>query len=201
MTKYFTKYLPVEGEIEEGDVIMQKSDSNIMKCRKRQLTGLECSGYDGFHSTELFTKVKLFLCSRDIQVGDKIFCESTQRFGVASTIIKDNQNTISYLSIKYKPEQKTGWAIFPDEAFKVIGEISLDALSYVKEGDEFTDGQIKLDIRQKRECLCEVKGQYRSQAQQSCKYMEDDYRGGDFCTRKSDFVYQVQIKGPCGHFH
>lgn len=72
---------------------------------------------------------KLFLCSRDIQIGDGMVMECLTN-GNYEIFQIDTLNDI-----------------FPDmikegSQFKIIGEISPDALSYVKEGDEFDENQV-----------------------------------------------------------
>jgi hypothetical protein len=94
MKQYFAKYLPVEGEIKEGDIVI---------------------GMDG-------KKVKLFLCSRNIQVGDKVLDIRTNTW-------KEVNNSCGVELYKQKPN---------DIQFKVIGEISPNA-KWVKEGDEFEE--------------------------------------------------------------
>lgn len=72
--------------------------------------------------------VKLFLCSRDIQVGDKITLD-----GISFTEF----TRLKELSKVYAPKF--------DSYFKVIGEISPEAI-WVKEGDEFEEEDIKYSI-------------------------------------------------------
>ena len=72
MKKYFTKYLPVEGEIQQDNFFLTP-DGRISQC-KDVLESLPQTivNYNGesWKEDEL-KRVKLFLCSRDIQVGDK----------------------------------------------------------------------------------------------------------------------------------
>jgi hypothetical protein len=113
MKQYFAKYLPVEGEIKEGDLISGP-------------TGLVYA--TPLEYTSAFKKVKLFLCSRDIQVGDKIKSTQDERVLTVNKIKINDRHTIYYDKNKH-------W--FSElEAFKVIGEISPDA-TWVNEGDEF----------------------------------------------------------------
>jgi hypothetical protein len=105
MSKYFAKYLPVGGEIKEGNTSL-KNGIRFFHHRVSQS--------DTFEGHQ---KVKLFLCSRDIQVGD----EMTPIFG-------GNTFTVT---------EKSLIAIITSEtSAKVIGEISPGA-TWVKEGDEF----------------------------------------------------------------
>lgn len=120
MKPYFAKLIPVEKD----------SSSNIWQWNNYiNNTGWEYisdSDMDaiiahGLRPAPEFRKVKLFLCSRDIQVGDEV------RLGNMGNThgIADEHNYLKNLG-----------------AFKVIGEISQEA-TWVKEGDEFDEEQIR----------------------------------------------------------
>lgn len=100
---HFAKYLPVEGEIKEGDNITNKN---------KLFTPTIWTADKADVNKDNIEKVKLFLCSRDIQVGDKVI---------------DSIDGKEY-------EVKSGF--LPPEMVKAIGEISPEA-KWVKEGDEF----------------------------------------------------------------
>lgn len=138
--KYFAKYLPVEGEIKEGDKAL-KSNGKIVYVNKAAAK----------HLTKDWKKAKLFLCSRDIQVDDEVTDGLTKWITrVALTGTPDCTDTGGY---------------------KVIGEISRDALSYVKEGDEFDEPEVQ-------------------------KYITLGMSLG-----RTEDPNIWEIKGPCGHFH
>lgn len=121
MKPYFAKYLPVEGEIEVGDYFVDEY-KQIYKCTKKDNGGTWGSGYSRSINLKLSKKVKLFLCSRDIQVGDEV---------------------TSYISGK-----KIKANLFPHthpHFVKVIGEISPDA-TWVKEGQEFSEEEVKINF-------------------------------------------------------
>jgi hypothetical protein len=114
--KYFAKYLPVEGEIEEGDVfqsgtfISSPVDKGYLKEMKKRPNDFPN-----------LTKVKLFLCSRDIQVGDTItHSKSGAQLKVNAHVIPSQSAYIDW--------------------FKVIGEILTDG---IKEGQEFTEKEVE----------------------------------------------------------
>lgn len=124
MKQYFAKYLPVEGEIKEGDYY--SSATGIYKH----------TGGKNYVILSTYKKVKLFLCSRDIKVGDKVFC-----FDV-------------HLNNPLHPPERyiDPWRIRTEgdtcnACIKVIGEISPNAI-WVKEGDEFEERDIS-----RRGCL------------------------------------------------
>lgn len=89
---YFVKFLPVEGEIKEGE------------------TGISVNNTTYTHYNHLgkdYGKpARLFLCSRDIQIGEKCYHEKHIALGPTTTKNEDNSSFV----------------------FKVIGEISKDAL-------------------------------------------------------------------------
>lgn len=127
---FFSKYLPVEGEIKIGD----------RACRTlgKKTTISDC--LDDEHGKWLrlkgYQKGKLFLCSRDVQVGDETVC-----------IYRDGDTTkIGYHLIYDGEMPRDEWIkhiSFVDTRydFKVIGEISPSAV-WVKEGDVFDENSI-----------------------------------------------------------
>lgn len=120
--QYFTKYLPVEEEIKEGDWILD-SNNYVYKCTRIDNTYLNCSGYNGIVRIFKCKKAKLFLCSKDIQIGDKVTFPETLKERIVDETIKSLDT--------YKLQ----------EYFKVIGEIS-EGATWVKEKDEFTEEEI-----------------------------------------------------------
>lgn len=116
--KYFTKYIPVEEEIKEGDWFIDEY-KNIYKCIKKDNGHTWSSGYSRSINIALSKKVKLFLCSRDIQVGDTVRDKTGKEFIFTKDVAK-----------------------FPkcyDLVYKVIGEVSPEAMIFVKEGMEFDE--------------------------------------------------------------
>lgn len=105
---YFTKYLPVEEETEEGDYYISHLHTTPEK-----MGGINLWSFP-------IQKVKLFLCSRDIQIGDKVRKQDSEEF--EWTMMMDS-------------------CIPSDKVFKVLGEVSPQAI-WVKEGDEFSEEEI-----------------------------------------------------------
>jgi len=124
--KYFTKYLSIDGKIQKDDFLLQ-NDVGITQC---------LSDTEGERLTKTgYKKVKLFLCSRDINYKDKFFfkdnpTEMINKGGLDS----DDRYWVSDGETLYSK----------GECFKVIGEISPEAI-WVKEGDEFEQNQIKIN--------------------------------------------------------
>lgn len=112
---YFIKYLPVEGEIKSGEKYWNK------QWKQADVVG------DGIHVAVLkhnnFQPAKLFLCSRDIQVGD---------------MVRTHTNPDKEFKAGYAEVHRNGGGDF----YKVIGEISPQAI-WVKEGMEFDEGEVK----------------------------------------------------------
>jgi hypothetical protein len=159
---YFTKYLPIEGEIKEGDKYF--AYGHIQTCTttaKDLLVGLNKN----------YKLHKLFLCSRDIQVGDKF-----TRGDIAETALDIVEGDIQFKDTKNLMQCGTDFLFYwpVKECFKVIGEISPDALSYVKEGDEFDEDEVQW-------CYRESVGLSAS-------------------NDKEDVAYRIQCPN-CKHFH
>lgn len=170
---YFTKYIPVEGEIKEGYVLY---DNNIHHTGRtsitpdttiwlRRNTSLESDAiFDRNSEIEVYKsdckKVKLMLCSRDIQVGDEIFVDvNGGEYHRVIDIVEDSIDCESFNGISNETFKR-------EQCCKVIGEISSEALSYVKEGQEF-------------------------------EFLKECYISNSEIGQLKTF----KIKGPCGHFH
>lgn len=189
MKTYFAKYLPVKGEIKEGDWVIHP-DGKVRKCIEI------IKGDKDFNDFITMTdntgcyrdkskKVKLFLCSRNIQVGDKVksfnYPEQEEREVVNLRTSKklvgaENHSEIYHLvDIQYPNEINTAAV---SNFFKVIGEISPEA-TWVKEGDRFDKTEIKWTPWGK----------------------EFDW---EVLNSNGELPYPnatISIKGPCGHFH
>lgn len=109
MKKYFAKYLPVAGKEQEGKPL---------------------DIYVG--------NIKLFLCSRDIKVQDRVIFFQTKNNDSFGTIVEIfNSSYDVYLGNKISIIN-----IPKNGCFKVIGEISKNAI-WVKEGDEFDKEELE----------------------------------------------------------
>jgi hypothetical protein len=146
MKKYFAKYLPVEGEIKSDDTALTKYVEGVTEVTKEEyyknggneifpvgnVTSdrlyVKGHGWGTYFDREECQKVKLCLCSRDIQVGDVVKDSlDTSLEGIVKNITGDK------LSVEIDGE-----IVFvkTNEVLKVIGEISSEA-SWVLKGDEF----------------------------------------------------------------
>lgn len=192
--RYFARNLPVEGEIKDGDCVFYKDpDPYDDEGNFQDWSGYgtmfwdgECKlwGIDlGFTTTSVdlvnVKKVKLFLCSRDIQAGD---------------IVKAHEANNSYVDVEYIGESPSCgdrcvvkskgiiMSIHKLAVFKVVGEISPEA-TWVKEGDEF--GETELKWRSK---------EYSFGGDPIIEYY-------DFRINIDDSEKTIAILGPCKHFH
>lgn len=141
MKRYFTKYIPVEGEVKEGDIcyFTQFKEFGTAKMISGELCFVSFPQEGKGSLTSPISRnlddkrpYKLFLCSRDIQVGDDIQHTSGEN-GVCDEIIGDALHFSGDIEGHYSSINQ--W-------FKVIGEISSDAV-WVSEGIEFDEDEIQ----------------------------------------------------------
>jgi hypothetical protein len=143
--------------------------------------------------TIAYEKVELFLCSRDILIGDTLKAGKGMNIDLyvgavngmtTYHVIEQQGPSKGYHSpVAYNPE------CYP-EAVKVIASISLEA-KWIKEGDEFDENQIKRDVLVK---------EYDSESEE-CEYTyyhpegDQEFKLGKF----EDFIkeYPIKIKCPC----
>lgn len=119
--KYFTKYLPVEGEINNNDTVQNEHGVGPY--------------YEG-EVKEGLKKVQLFLCSRDIQTGD-ILKECLPN-GIEQKV-HHFEAVLPYGVYVFEPwpSENEKW-IHANKAFKVVGEVSPGAV-WITEGMEFDE--------------------------------------------------------------
>ena len=144
MSKYFTKFLPVEGEIKEGDKFLDHTDNLIKDAHIPEIyNNPHVPYFDGYK------KVKLFLCSRDIQIGDKVksFNYPEQYEGELVNLrtskklvgAKDHSEIYHLADIQYPNDSHCITAAISN-FFKVIGEILTPG---IVENQEFTEDEVK----------------------------------------------------------
>jgi hypothetical protein len=133
--KYFAKYLPVEGEVTPGDYYFQPYQEGQIGIANKD------DYMEGAYMED--TKAKLFLCSRDIEVGDKVIRDDGKT-GWVTGWNGGFDHVDEWLCVEHEedindyPKGEHDFTIFPQRGFKVIGEVSPNA-TWVKEGDEFDD--------------------------------------------------------------
>ncbi len=191
MKKYFCKYLPVEGEIKEGDMV---SDGVVvvenLPRRHKRLTKAQKQGKDSLK------KVKLFLCSREVMIGDKV--RANDRIDHEYVLTAKHLDKMEEFELEHL-------------LFKVIGEISPDA-TWVKEGDEFDED----DIEQVSELYGwnkeyntdkDFQKFFDKSLSKTCTHFiyegETDWldEAGTINLNFRVYTKIYKVKGPCGHFH
>lgn len=160
--KYFTKYLPKPGGF-----------SRVIK--------------DHGIPVDYEQEVRLFLCTREIEVGDKVKFQlapdhsNWQELEVIDVYKDENEHTATLQDGDFKIYTT------PDKwCFKVIGPISSEA-TWVKEGMEFEEDEVKLI----KICHDDSHPPYDSYCSYCCRSSRCGNDEGD----------EAFIKGPCGHFH
>lgn len=191
MKKYFLKYITVDEEILQDDHVL----FNNMVCKVINLFTERCYSddkrlfieiklFDGktvmLHDFKYLIKVKLFLCTRDIKVDDKV------RYGYSP-------NSPEHICESLDGCKANG-------CWKVIGEISPDA-TWVKEGDEFYED----DVQAWGVCAEENHHFHNHTWEKDIEYiakhaLNEVTRCCFECDCEIDNRY-FKIKGPCGHFH
>lgn len=127
MNKYFTKYLPVEEEIKNNTTVYKEGLGYGVVVEYRRPKEIYVRFNDepdedvvDYDDVELKV-VKLFLCSRDIQVGDKYL---TAPDYTKERICEDNSYSFEH-------------------CLKVIGKVSPEAV-WVTEGMEFEEEDVQV---------------------------------------------------------
>lgn len=125
---YFAKYLPVEGEMKEGGKYITNC-GNVYNADKESIEAhKELEKSQGKKViNDYFKPVKLFLCSRDIQVGDKVVQDKEKPFNPDSLAVIDKEHLEMHKMYGH---------------FKVIGEVSPDAI-WVTENMEFGEESVR----------------------------------------------------------
>lgn len=137
---YFAKILPVPGGIKVGDIVQANQDSLIGKYGPLLLPLSKAEIDD-----KEYSKVALYLCSRDVKIGTpNIWCEGYDKlFGCMS---RDTKHGMLNLHIKENGEYRAAHSAKEEDCMAVIGLISPEA-TWIKEGDEFDEDQVKFKWR------------------------------------------------------
>lgn len=196
MKKYFCKFLPVEGDSDFvqcwGKAICKRSPSNSALYHLIDNPEGEGPVTDWEVKTipDGFKHVKLFLCSRDLKIGDKIDCsyslEDGASFRKIGEVIPDEYPNVAFTlkTVDNFYESGFGKEFIPKEyAFKVIGEISPEAI-WVTENMEFSEEDLQVVYKDWR---YSQRGSYIPFVVPLPTHHHPWWR--------------VAIKGPCGHFH
>lgn len=197
--KYFAKDLPVEGKGDIGCKWQWKNNIKNTGWEDISRSDMDAIIAHGLEPEPEFRKLKLFLCSRDIKIGDKVktFNYPEQNEGKIINLrtskklvgAKDHSEIYHLADIQYSHESSPTTAAISN-FFKVVGEISPEA-TWVKEGDEFDED----DFRKRWYSV-------RRETFLPHTYMDaDEYTNLGEERRAGNLKIFIQIKGPCGHFH
>lgn len=168
--RYFAKYLPVEGEIGIGDYAINSAGS-IYQC------------YAANENTKQDKKVRLFLCSRDIKIGD-----TNVHTGL---LVHSEEEIVREVKDDSQLRFMQGTAEVNKVAlFKVLGPISPYA-TWIKEGDDILSKNIHRGV-------CKM-GHNRWMVIDA----EDDVKEWDEAPDIdiAGWAKCYLIEGPCGHMH
>lgn len=161
---YFTKYLPVKGEIKEGSWYIDPNGKakqalnlheKIPDWVKKRVKGINSKDDILNKSCKL---AKLFLCSKDVKIGDRVYANNgaayknyeLEEFILISKAENDEWiGTYVYPDdeIQIKGKEKLGWSSIYNP-FKILGEISSES-KWVTEGMEFDESEVKPEYIEK----------------------------------------------------
>lgn len=184
---YFAKYLPVDGEIKEGDIVMGTNGVSVIWGVKSK-HGLQYYGWDeSIQYMKSPRKVKMFICSRNIKEGDEIYLSKINEY---HKFKYETEHRITCQSINGIHDEDFD----VQDRFKIIGEISPEAI-WVKEGDEFDEEQIGILYNFVGEDIDEQ----LFTTEDFWKKVKQWYKG----KKVPSYVNPpISIKCPtCGHFH
>ncbi len=122
---------------------------------------------------------KLVLTSNNINTGDKVHYRHTKGIYFERDCIYVDEGEVGNPTGRHYIKDKDDY----NHISKVIGEISPDALSYVKEGDEFDTQDIRIIYDCEKGNECDII--FRQQT----------------CLAPHQLLQPIKIKGPCGHLH
>lgn len=182
---YFAKNLPVEGEVKEGQFFALNHEGKLGRINNHTYNSLP----------HRFTPVKLFLYSRNIQVGDEVryrgFYNGENR-DESVVVTRINNSEISMSNGYSTPIESDGECLCLNTmAWIPIGEISPET-TWVKEGDEFEKDEVAFT-------LIFDKG---TDDEEELDVSEEDYiKATQANYQFSKMRKEIKLKGPCGHFH
>lgn len=185
MKQYFAKYLPIEGRPEEGDWVLSSHKDPNLGPGLYHLIGKEWEEYKRDSKWYPGKKAELFLCDKNMQIGDKVIHEREWK----GTITNSNYNDQPEVEVEWSGAEKTTACSRTSlkYLYKSIGHISPDA-TWIKDGDEFDEDEIKWICDWGADTMISIAElrQYAKNDEQMFKFPN----GGSYA-----------IKGPCGHFH
>jgi hypothetical protein len=135
MKRFFSKLMPVEGKIQEGDHAM-KEDGTLVYVNKAAAK----------HLTDNWKRIGMVICDREISVGERVHYNSRNNDFLFSGILAKIEEHFVY----FEEDRMVGYPVDYDSfhmcylketAFKVIGQVS-DESKWVKEWFEFDENDL-----------------------------------------------------------
>lgn len=190
---YIVKVLPGKSPVKVGDKIFDSSSQRafVVEDIFEESFAINLLGDDGvpLHVPNTSNKVEVVLCSDDVQIGD-IF-NSANGFGFKCSRIDENH----IYSVNELQAEKREIAHVKEHAYKIVGNVSEDALAFANEGRIFTERQIRFQLEFSDSTYDELWWE-------NCT--EEEFLDPNALTtygRVSTGEKRIQILGPCGHFH
>lgn len=144
MENYYTKFIAVDSQIEEGDIFQIINEHAPGGPSRRILSWGNTSAIDvtpvnddiiKVHKKNA-KKVKMFLCSKEVpNIGDTVYLENSYNY--SSKVIDKIGGSDRDIILEKMPSQRGNGTLDYREMIKILGEVSEDALFFVKEGDEY----------------------------------------------------------------
>jgi len=169
---YFAKFLPVEGTVGkddwflDGSVYFKAFAYNFKDSEGNQVLNIPNE------PMENFTKVELFICSKEINEGDEVLDPETgDKFKIKS------------------------WEKHANEHYlKIIGKLSPDAI-WVRNGDEFNEEELQMIVKHRSfpdmDMVFDTVSNY-----------EDFFRKNPSLAQEGKYTaYVAVLNSTCQHFH
>jgi len=139
MRKYFTKYLPVEGEIFQNNQFLFKD--NLYKAGQIDQDRVEDFNHDKTFPLSQCKKVKLFLCTSEIKLGDTWYSDWFHPYpngevADTNTKVMDANMSVGGPNDEHHP-------------FKVVGEVSINAV-WVTDRMEFEENEVEIHVNHRK---------------------------------------------------
>jgi len=135
MKRYFSKLMPIEGGIREGDHAM-KEDGTIVYVNKASAKYL----------ADTWKRMRLVICDKEVSVGERVHYYSRNNDILFNGILAKVEEHFVY----FEEDRMVGYPVDYDSfhmcylkgtAFKVIGQVS-DESRWVKEGMYFDEDEL-----------------------------------------------------------
>jgi len=182
MKKYIVMFLPVKGEIGIGNHFLSAWRKEYKFYWYPKVTSMTDTHYiwdnQPYHKDDAISKVELFVCTHDIQVGDEFYFK--RELDVHIAVAGDHDS-------RYWIQADNKELYSKDHCFKVVGKPSPEAI-WINPGDKFDEDEVKLGI-----------GKMNKEKFLFAQFDNDVER--KYWFPNNGWELYLQIKGPCGRFH